>query len=241
MLGQNWEPGVTCPGCGREIGVGAQVLYGRHLDCARSRSNGGPADPVQAAQAALDAGGRVAIAKPALRALALLACERLGAEPVRRPDRGRHGVRWYARISGWSVARVEAGLTVPEVSGLFLDALDHGRTPPVSHAHLKALLGAASATVSKEPALGVAGLCGDRRGAARQPGHCSGGSLGELGSARPGAAVKAGHVAAWRGGSRQSWIGIVRMGEQGTAWREGSPAWRRWSPISGTRPAGSSG
>lgn len=144
MLSQNWEPGITCPSCGQEIPVGTQVLYGRHLACARSRANGGPEDPVQAAQAALDAGGRVAIAKPALRALALQACSKAGAEPVRRPDRGLHGVRWYARISGWSAQRVQEGLTVPEIAGLFLDCLDHGRTPPVSHDQLQALIDAAS-------------------------------------------------------------------------------------------------
>lgn len=143
MLSQNWEPGAICPGCGQEVAVGAQVLYGRHPQCAR-RSDGAPADPVAAAQAALDAGGRVAIAKPALRALALLACERAGTEPVRRPDRGQRGVRWYARIPGWSYARVEAGLSVAQVAGLFLDALDVGRTPPVSHEQLRALISAAS-------------------------------------------------------------------------------------------------
>jgi hypothetical protein len=151
MLSQSWEPGALCPGCGEEIAVGAQVLYGRHPGCAR-RANGSAADPVAAAQAALDAGGRVAIAKPALRALALLACEKSGAEPVRRPDKGQRGVRWYARIPGWSYARVEAGLSVPEISGLFLDALDVGRTPPVSHEQLRALIEAVSGKPLAMPA-----------------------------------------------------------------------------------------
>ena len=152
MLSQNWEPGISCPGCGDEIAVGAQVLYGRHLACARVKAGSGQADPVQAAQAALDAGGRVAIAKTALRALSLLACEKLGSAPVRRPDRGLRGVRWYARIPGWTAARVDAGLSVPEVAGMYLDCLDTGRTPPVSHEHLRALLGAVSGTVTTKPA-----------------------------------------------------------------------------------------
>jgi hypothetical protein len=139
MLGQNWEQGLLCPACEQEIAVGAPVLYGKHPACVRRVSNG-EQDPVQAAQAAIAAGGRVAIAKKHLRDLCLLAC----AEPVRRPDRGQHGVRWYARIPGWTAARVEAGLDVPHISGMFLDALDTGRTPPISHDHLRALIQAAS-------------------------------------------------------------------------------------------------
>lgn len=146
MLGQNWESGLACPVCELEIAVGDPILYGKHPGCAR-KAPSGPEDPVQAGQAALDAGGRVAISKKALRALSLQACQQLGADPVRRPDRGQHGVRWYARIPGWSAARVEAGLDVPQISGMFLDALDVGRTPPVSHEHLRALIGAASARI----------------------------------------------------------------------------------------------
>src|SRR6266568_3903771 len=125
-----------------EIGVGAPVLYGRHPGCARPASSG-PDDPVEAAVAALQAGGRIALPKRQLRALALLACQRLGTDPVRRPDRGQHGVRWYARITGWTASRVESGLSAPEIAGLFLDALDVGRTPPISHPHLRALITAA--------------------------------------------------------------------------------------------------
>jgi hypothetical protein len=143
VLGQNWEQGLACTVCEQEILLGDPVLYGRHPACVR-RADQGPDDPVEAAAAALDAGGRIALPKRQLRALALLACERLGAEPVRRPDRGLRGVRWYARITGWTVARVEAGLSAPEISGLFLDALDVGRTPPVSHDHLRTLIDAAS-------------------------------------------------------------------------------------------------
>lgn len=142
MLGQNWEQGMCCPACGTEIGVGDPILYGKHPGCARKAASG-PEDPVQAAQAALAVGGRVALPKKALRGLCLAA----SAEPVRRPDRGMHGVRWYARIPGWSVARVEAGLTAPQIAGMFLDALDVGRTPPISHEHLKALIEAASARI----------------------------------------------------------------------------------------------
>jgi hypothetical protein len=90
--------------CELEIAVGDPILYGKHPGCAR-KAPSGPEDPVQAGQAALDAGGRVAISKKALRALSLQACQQLGADPVRRPDRGQHGVRWYARIPGWSAGR----------------------------------------------------------------------------------------------------------------------------------------
>jgi hypothetical protein len=118
------------------------MLYGRHLECAR-RAPEVAEDPVEAAQAVLDAGGRVALSKKHLRALAVLACERSGLAAVRHPDRGQRGQKWYARIPGWSVSRVENGLTLPEVAGLWLDALDIGRTPPVSHEHLRILLDAA--------------------------------------------------------------------------------------------------
>lgn len=149
MLGQNWESGLACPVCETEIAVGDPILYGKHPGCAR-KAPSGPEDPVQAAEAALAAGGRVAISKKALRAL----CLRASSQPVRRPDRGVHGVRWYARIPGWSAARVEAGLSVAEVSGMFLDALDVGRTPPVSHEHLRALIGAAREETEPLPSLG---------------------------------------------------------------------------------------
>lgn len=153
MLGQNWEAGLACPVCEHEIGVGEPILYGKHPGCARKASSG-PEDPVQAAEAALAAGGRVAITKKALRGLCLRACERLGTAPVRRPDRGMRGVRWYARIPGWTVARVEAGLDVPQIAGMFLDCLDNGRTPPVSHEHLKLLIGAAREEAETSPSLG---------------------------------------------------------------------------------------
>jgi hypothetical protein len=142
VLGQNWEQGLICPACGTEIGVGAPVLYGKHPGCARKQAS--PDGPVAAARAAIAAGGRVAIGKSSLRALCLLACEKTGEQPVRRPDKGQHGVRWYARIPGWTAARVEAGLSMAEVCGMFLDCLDTGRTPPISHAHLQALIDAAS-------------------------------------------------------------------------------------------------
>jgi hypothetical protein len=150
VLGQNWEQGLVCPACETEIGIGAPILYGRHPGCVR-KADSGPDDPVQAALAALAAGGRVALPKKQLRGLALLACARLGASPVRRPDRGLHGVRWYARITGWTAARVEAGLSAPEVAGMFLDALDVGRTPPVSHDHLRTLIEAATGDSAKIP------------------------------------------------------------------------------------------
>ena len=147
MISQNWEHGLPCAACGNEIAVGAQMLYGKHIECA-SGSRNGPDDPVEAAEAALAAGGRVAIPKAQLRALAVLACQQTGQLPVRRPDRGRTGVRWYARTAGWTADRVAAGLDVPHIAGLWLDVLDGGRTPPVSHPHLQALIEAARAKVA---------------------------------------------------------------------------------------------
>jgi hypothetical protein len=146
LLSQNWEQGLKCAGCQEEIAIGEEIAYGRHAACARKPSSA-PSDPVEAAEAALAAGGRVAIPKAQLRALALLACERAAVPPVRRPDRGVRGARWYARCSGWTAARVEAGLSMPEVAGMWLDILDAGRTPPVSHADLRKLLEAAGASI----------------------------------------------------------------------------------------------
>lgn len=142
MISQNWESGLTCSGCGEEIPVGADMLYGRHLACARKPPEVAE-DPLDAARAVLEAGGRVALAKKHLRALAALACEGLGQPAVRRPDRGKRGLRWYARCPGWSAERVDAGLSTLEVAGLWLDILETGRTPPVSHEHLRMLLDAA--------------------------------------------------------------------------------------------------
>lgn len=143
MISQNWEAGTVCPECGQEIAVGADMLYGRHPGCARRGDT--TDDPVAAASAILEAGGRVALAKKHLRALALSAALNAGFQPVRHPDRGQRGVRWYARIPGWTAKRVDDGLSTPEICGMWLDALDIGRTPPVSHDHLRAVLAAAGA------------------------------------------------------------------------------------------------
>lgn len=52
-------------------------------------------------------------------------------------------MKWYGRLPGWSAARVEQGLALDEVAGMWLDALDTGRTPPVSHGHLRMIAEAA--------------------------------------------------------------------------------------------------
>jgi hypothetical protein len=144
VLAQNFEADLTCAGCGDPIGVGDPVLYGHHPACRRESGPQAQDDPVAAALAALEAGGRIALPKSCLRALALAAC----SDPVRHPDRGLKGVRWYGRLPGWSAERVERGLTLREACGLWLDALDTGRTPPVSHDHLRMITRAAEAARS---------------------------------------------------------------------------------------------
>lgn len=139
-IAQNWEEGLRCGPCGQEIPLGAPVLYGRHPECYQADCKAVPDDPVAAAYAALEAGGRISMPKKHLLALAQAAC----AAPVRRPDKGQRGIRVYGRMAGWSAARVQQGLTLQEVCGLWLDALETGRTPPVSHEHLRMVAEAAA-------------------------------------------------------------------------------------------------
>lgn len=120
------------------------MLYGKHLECARGaaqgkRSAAGEAeDVVQVARRRLAARGRIVLTGRQLRELITLA----GAEPVRRPDRVRPPCGWYSRMTGWSLDRVEAGLSAAEAAGLWLDHLDVGRQPPLRHQDLEAVLGA---------------------------------------------------------------------------------------------------
>lgn len=146
MLTTCWETGITCPGCSTEIMVGADMLYGQHLACARKaaenrRKVAGSQETLSAAQLTLQAGGRIMLTRTQLRALVTLACQSDPEfTPVRRPDKGHGPMQWYGRITGWSPARVAAGLSAPEAAGLWLDYMDVGRTPPISRRDLSGIL-----------------------------------------------------------------------------------------------------
>jgi hypothetical protein len=108
-------------------------FYGRklHQGCASqeaaARRDTGH-DPVTAAREILSSGARVVLSRSQLRALVDLAVG-CGLEPVHKPDSGRH--QWYGKMSGWSAARVSAGLAASEVAGMWLDFLAVGRMPPL--------------------------------------------------------------------------------------------------------------
>jgi hypothetical protein len=144
LLSQCWEEGLTCRGCGLPIPLAGDMLYGKHLECARGaardkRSAAGEAlDTVQMARERLETGGRIVLTSRQLRELVVLS----GVVPVRRPDKARTPGGWYSRLTGWSQERVEAGLSAAEAAGLWLDHLDVGRQPPLRHADLEAVLGA---------------------------------------------------------------------------------------------------
>lgn len=131
-----WESGLTCDGCTREFTLGEEFLYARgqklHPRCARDDANArreAAGDDVMAvARQLLDSGARVVLGRSQLRQL-ISAFLLTGAEPVRKPDTGRH--QWYGRMPGWSAARVKAGLPAAEVAGMWLDFLDAGRMPPL--------------------------------------------------------------------------------------------------------------
>lgn len=150
MLSQCWEEGLTCRGCGLPIPLAGDMLYGKHLECARGaaqgkRSAAGEAEDVlEVARQKLAARGRVVLTGRQLRGLIVLA----GVKPVRRPDKARSTAGWYSRMSGWSLERVEAGLSAAEAAGLWLDHLDVGRQPPIRHADLEAVLGAIDAVTT---------------------------------------------------------------------------------------------
>jgi hypothetical protein len=133
-----WEPGTRCLACDREFRYGEEMLHGRHLLCAsdraRNRDDEG-SDVLAVARARLEEPGRLTFTGRQLRQLVTMAA----LEPVRRPDAGRR-LPLYGRLPGWSAARVAAGLSAPEVAGLWLDFLDVGKIPPVRHADLRAIL-----------------------------------------------------------------------------------------------------
>jgi hypothetical protein len=141
-----WEDGVSCSACGYPIALGEEMLYGRHLGCARdretARSAHGSSAALRAAADALAAGGRIAVSRAHLRELVAGCCGQ-GVIPVRRPDAGAKGP-WYGRVAGWKAERVRAGLSLAETCGLYLDYLDIGRVPPLSRDGLAALIGCLS-------------------------------------------------------------------------------------------------
>jgi hypothetical protein len=148
MIQTCWEEGILCDACGQPIPFGQEMLYGKHLHCAHAQAeehqgvSGDLAAALAMAQEKLAAGGRLALSSRTLRILIRSACAH-GADPVRRPDAGSRGP-WYGRMHGWTSRRVERGLSLPEVLGLWLDYMDSGRIPPLSHNHLRMVLAAAS-------------------------------------------------------------------------------------------------
>jgi hypothetical protein len=146
-----WESGLTCDAddCGGEIPMGAEYLYwyGRklHPSCAArdaaSRRESAELEPdaLIVAQRLLEARSRVILTRRQLRALVALADAQDGFEPVRRPDVGTR-CQWYGRLSGWSAERVRAGLSGPEVAGMWLDFMDVGRMPPLRLGDLEAII-----------------------------------------------------------------------------------------------------
>jgi hypothetical protein len=144
LLSQCWEEGLTCRACGLPIPLAGDMLYGKHLECARGaardkRSAAGEAlDTVQMARERLETGGRIVLTSRQLRELVTLS----GVVPVHRPDTARPAAGWYSRMQGWSPERVEAGLSAAEVAGLWVDHLDVGRQPPIRHMDLEAVLAA---------------------------------------------------------------------------------------------------
>jgi len=140
-----WEEGLTCEGCHLPSPLGEEMLYKRHLSCARQRADdhrkdtGDGEDILGVARQRLAAGGRVVLTRRQIRGLIDLACAVPGFLPVRRPDAGSGRKRWYGGIRGWDPARVAAGLTAGEVAGLWLDYIDAGKIPPLRLADLRTL------------------------------------------------------------------------------------------------------
>jgi hypothetical protein len=151
MISTNWDEDASCPACHGPVKVGEDVLYGRHLTCARSRASARETaetsdEVLDLARRRLAVPGHITFTRTQLRML-VDAARDSGTELVRRPDAG-HRCQWYGRMRGWSADRVAAGLSAPEVAGMWADFLDIGRLPPVRHADLQALLDAIPACVS---------------------------------------------------------------------------------------------
>lgn len=145
---QNWEEGLCCASCHGPIGLGEEMLYGKHLPCVRADAavhrRAGDADALTAARRQLDRPGHITLTRGQLRELILQATA-AGIAPVHRPDRGRR-CKWYSRMPGWSEERVSGELSVDEVAGLWEDFLAAGRTPPLKHGDLAKVLDAVAAT-----------------------------------------------------------------------------------------------
>jgi anti-sigma factor RsiW len=138
------ETGITCDECLAEFTLGTEYVYwyGRklHQRCASlaaAEHREQDDDPVEKARVLLESKARVVLSRSQLRALVALAVEK-GLEPVRKPDSGRQV--WYGRMSGWSAARVNAGLAASEVAGMWSDFLDAGRVPPLRRCDLVILM-----------------------------------------------------------------------------------------------------
>lgn len=152
-----WEAGLTCDldGCGIEFVLGEEIMYwyGQklHQRCAakaasaRREAAGEDQDVLGVARGFLESGSRVILTRRQLRALVTLAA----VDPVRKPDTGRH--QWYGRMHGWSAARVQAGLSAPEVAGLWLDFMDVGRMPPLRQCDLLVLVTAIDCRLIETP------------------------------------------------------------------------------------------
>jgi hypothetical protein len=149
-----WESGLTCDAasCGGEFTLGEEIMYwyGKklHQRCAaaaaatRREATGKEEDVLAAARRLLEARTRVILTRRQLRALIGLACAVPGFEPVRKPDAGTGRHQWYGRMPGWASGRVAAGLSAPEVAGLWLDFIEAGRMPPLRQADLSVLVSA---------------------------------------------------------------------------------------------------
>jgi hypothetical protein len=149
--GTAWEAGLTCDAddCGGEFGIGEDFLwfYGQklHARCAsaaaagRREASGEDGNVLEAAARILACGERVILTRRQLRGLIAEAAA-WDVVPVRKPDQGRH--QWYGRMPGWSAARVQAGLTAGEVTGMWSDFLDVGRIPPLRARDLAVVMAA---------------------------------------------------------------------------------------------------
>jgi hypothetical protein len=143
----NWDDDARCSACQGPIGLGEEMLYGRHLGCARSasaarRQAATSTDVFATAQAQLGRPGHIQLTGGQLREL-ISAAQAAGTALTRRPDKGKR-CRWYARMGGWAEERVNAGLDAGEVAGMWADFLDTGRMPPIRHIDLEVLLEAVS-------------------------------------------------------------------------------------------------
>ncbi|MCW2929921.1 MAG: hypothetical protein JWM19_883 [Actinomycetia bacterium] len=155
-----WEAGLTCDDgeCGAEFTLGDEIIYwyGKklHPACARRdadsrRDAAGTGGALEAARAILGSGARAVLTRRQLRELLALAQD-AGIEAVHRPDTGRQ--QWFGRMAGWSAARVQAGLSAPEVAGMWTDFLDVGRIPPLRRSDLATLADAIGAVLASPPA-----------------------------------------------------------------------------------------